>query len=147
MEDGGGRIGLLIRDDIAYEPVDLKTELEVVAAKVWLNKKKTVIVASVYLSPDLVNANIEQYLTSITNQFGLPYILSGDYNAHHVSWGSEFNDKRGRIISEFATMKNLLILNNTEPTYLHTNGKFSHIDLTLLVVKYHSNLNRVPIMT
>ena len=131
VEDGGGGVGLLIQEDIAYEPVDLKTELEVVAAKVWLNKKP-VIVASVYLPPDIVNANIEQYLTLTTNQFGVPYILAGDYNAHHVSWGSEFNDKRGRIVSEFATMKNLLILNNTEPTYLHTNGKFSHIDLTLI---------------
>ena len=70
--------------------------------------------------------------TLLIRQFSLPFIITGDYNVHHVSWGGNYNDARGKTISEFATKNNLLILNNTEPTYLHSNRKFTHIDLTLI---------------
>ena len=142
-EDGGGGVCLVVREDIAYEPVKLKSELEIVAAKVWLEKDPLILI-SMYLPPGESNAKIERELQLITDQLQMPVMILGDYNAHHINWGSEVSDYRGKIVSEWATKNSLIILNNTEPTYLHSNGKFFHIDLSLASCRVAQQFSWAP---
>ena len=129
-EDGGGGVCLLIRNDIAFIPVNIKSNLEVIAVKVYLNKTP-IVIASIYLAPEMNNQNIEDLMQEIIDKVQGPILLIGDYNAHHVDWGSESSDYRGRMVSEFATKNSLTILNNGEPTYFSQRGGFTHIDLAL----------------
>ena len=71
-------------------------------------------------------------MESLIASFTVPWIICTDANAHHVTWGSGYSDHRGNILSNLAIEKNFSILNNTEPTYIHNDGQYSHIDLTLI---------------
>ena len=58
-------------------------------------------------------------------------LICGDFNSHNALWGSNKIDKNGRLIEEFLNEKNLILLNDGEPTRLDpSTGKVSCLDLT-----------------
>ena len=57
------------------------------------------------------------------------FLLLGDFNAGHASWGDKSN-AQGEILNDFLQQKELIALNDGEPTFTCTNGK-SVIDLVL----------------
>jgi len=127
----GGGVSVHIRNDIPYTAINLNTELEACAVKVHLSKK-TVTILSLYIPPTANNHQLEAQLDNVLKQVHPPLMICSDANAHHTSWGSQESDRRGHLIADWATDKNLVIINNTEPTYIQSNGNFSHIDLTLV---------------
>jgi hypothetical protein len=61
----------------------------------------------------------------------------GDFNAHSPLWGGSSLDNRGKIVEDLISNTNLIILNSTEPTYIHpATGSKTAIDLTFC----HPNL-------
>jgi len=126
----GGGVSVHIRNGIPHILADIDSELEVCAEKVFL-PEKTLFIASLYLPPNLSNNDLTNQLDDLLRQTQQPVIICMDANAHHFSWGSEEDDRRGRILANWATDNNLVILNNSEPTFIQPNGAFSHIDLTM----------------
>ena len=61
-----------------------------------------------------------------------PFILMGDFNSHHKLWGCRDTNDKGRIIEEFITKQDLVLLNDKFSSYLHpATGSYSSFDLTL----------------
>lgn len=60
-----------------------------------------------------------------------PWILTGDFNAHHPLWGSSKMNLRGRRLASFASEYGLCVLNDGSPTFLRGPTYASCLDLTL----------------
>lgn len=137
--DGGG-VSIHVRSTIPYMDHCIITNLEATASKVYL-PDKTIIIISLYIPPDYSNSNLLAELNKLIPQLPATFIITADANAHHTSWGSEVSDNRGNLIDQWVTDNNLIILNNSEPTYIHSNGSFSHIDLSICSSDLATSLN------
>ena len=94
---------------------------------------------SIYLPPSLP-INIKK-LDQLIDQLLKPFILMGDFNSHHTLWGCLNTNDKGRIIEEFVTNHDLVLLNNKSSTYLHPAiGSYSAVDLTICSPKNFSGL-------
>ena len=61
-----------------------------------------------------------------------PFILMGNFNSHHTLWGCIDTNDKGRIIEDFITEHDLVLLNDKSSTYLHpATGSYSSLDLTI----------------
>lgn len=73
------------------------------------------MVVSVYLSPRLRIAEVEQRLDAMSRLIGTagstPILIAGDLNAHSVQWGCRSTNARGRLVSDWATTHGLQCLN------------------------------------
>lgn len=125
-----GGVCIYLNNMVDAEEIHLNTDLQVVAIKIQFPIK--CIICSIYL-PGSENISTNA-LNNIVNQFDLPYILLGDFNAHNSIWGSEKTDSRGKILHKFINNNDLNILNNINcPTHFSLAYRtFSHIDLSLI---------------
>ena len=56
----------------------------------------------------------------------------GDFNSDHTLWGCTNTYDKGRIIEDFITKHDLVLLNDKSSTYLHpATGSYSSLDLTI----------------
>ena len=63
----------------------------------------------------------------------VPYILLGDFNAHHSLWGSSSKNSKCNLIENLLLNHPLTILNNEQYSYTHpATGSTSAIDLTFV---------------
>lgn len=84
-----------------------------------------------YLPPPNLTITVNS-LENITNQLPYPFILVGNFNAHHYLRGSNHCDSRGHIISDFLLNQELHILNHGSPTYICDNrGIHSHLGISI----------------
>lgn len=81
-----GGVGILIKDGIIYDEINLKTELQVAAARIHLSKSITV--ASLY-SSNSSNLTLKA-LNELKKQLPRPCIITGDFNAHIILLGILF---------------------------------------------------------
>lgn len=78
-----------------------------------------------------------------------PFIIAGDFNAHHSIWGSHKDDRRGKIIESIVSDQELIILNDGSPTFVHPSNRTgmqsstTSIDLTLCTAELADKLNWV----
>ena len=71
-------------------------------------------------------------IENLLHQLPPPYILLGDFNAHHPLWGSQKHNPKGILIENILLNNNITLLNHKNPTYIHpATGSLSSIDLTL----------------
>ena len=125
-----GGVALLIYKSYLFSEVHLNTPLQVVAARVMLNK--VVTFCSVCLPPsdhiaktDLIN-QIEQ-LPSL-------FVLLGDFNGYSPVWGNESYNSRGQMLEYLFSKMELCILNDGSATYIHPGTvSTSALDLSILV--------------
>jgi len=123
-----GGSSILIRNDVSHQRIPLQTQLQAVAVRASLSK--IISLCSIYIPPS-TSYNLND-LEQIINQLPAPYIILGDFNAHSDLWGNQRSDSAGSIIENLLNSKELCLLNNGSPTYLHPgNGAKTAIDLTL----------------
>ena len=91
-----GGVALLIAHDTSHEPVTLQTDLEILAIRVHTTPPLTV--ASVYLPPG--QPFHRRSFLDILPQLPRPFVLLGDFNAHHPLWGSTTTCARGRQLED-----------------------------------------------
>ena len=71
-------------------------------------------------------------MEKIIEQLPVPYMLMGDFNAHHTMWGGDNIDRNGKTIELLLDKHGLCLFNNKTPTYIHpATGKRSALDLTI----------------
>jgi len=139
-EGRGGGVSIHIKSHIPRTEITINSEMEVCGESVYVNNKRIGII-SLYIPPNYNNTHLLANLQQIIQHLPPSYIIAMDSNAHHYSWGSEDTDNRGRLIDQFITETDLVLLNNSQPTYLHSNGNWSHIDLTIATKDIAPTLN------
>lgn len=122
-----GGTSIYVRDTYYTEVIDVTSSLEVTAVSVWCPNRLTI--CNVYIPPD--RAIVEEDLTDLLSQLPPPYLLLGDFNAHHPLWGSEKASPAGKIIEKILNNNDITILNTGEATHISSfSGKTSSIDLS-----------------
>ena len=129
-----GGVALYIHSSHPFSPLQITTDFQVVAARVHMHHNRTVTVASIYLPPR--HEITENALQNIIDQLPTPFMLLGDFNAHHTSWDQRLCDARGRLIHSCLSNNNLLCLNTIIPT--HISG--SSVDLSLCSAELGSDV-------
>lgn len=129
-ERAKGGVAILIHNNYSSVEIEIDTDLQAVAVEIYYPIKTTLI--SLYLPNDnnITISDIEHLITQLTT----PFIILGDFNAHHPLWDrfATRPDKRGTNIVNLIDKYNLNILNNGEPThYTYSNGTVSAIDITI----------------
>ncbi|GFO46798.1 RNA-directed DNA polymerase from mobile element jockey [Plakobranchus ocellatus] len=96
MLDPRGEAAHLIRNEIRFSEIDLKTGLHAAAATISLEKALTV--CSLYLPP---NSRVSKLsLAELFEQLPKPFLVL-NLNAHSSAWGDSRRDGRGRMLEEF----------------------------------------------
>jgi hypothetical protein len=123
-----GGVAMFIKDNLPHKYIELNTEIQIVAVQIKFPLKCTVI--SIYQRP---TENIEnKELTRIILSLPPPYIIVGDFNAHHVGWFSNFTNKNGENLFNTINSLNLILLNENVPTRYGGMNKDSVIDLAFI---------------
>lgn len=128
-ENARGGVGLFIKSHISSYQIKLQTTLQAVAASVKIRGRITV--CSLYLPPgELVT---KQELQSLLDQLPKPFIIMGDFNAHHPMWfDTRPMDPRGETIVQLIEENDISLLDRDKMTMMWKVDKtFSHVDLTL----------------
>lgn len=122
-----GGVAIAVHKSLRTEEIRLNSTLQAIAVKLFL--PLPIIICTVYLHHE--DHIICRTLEDLTTQLPSPYILTGDFNAHHALWGSQHTDQRGYEIERFLLRDQITLLNTGEPTHFSIhNGSFSAIDLT-----------------
>ena len=102
---------------------------------------KRYILGSIYVKLEYNNAitevirMLDKAYTLMKHHKAVAVILSGDFNAKHISWGNHSTDAYGKKLFENLDKTRYSILASKEPTFLCKNGTTigsSHIDLTIV---------------
>ncbi|XP_058448897.1 uncharacterized protein LOC131428855 [Malaya genurostris] len=120
-------VGLAIREGIPFERQQINTSLHLVAARIYAPVQVTVV--SIYIPPS--SAQYQTALSELLDKLDGPVIFLGDFNAHHLAWGSSSSNALGRFIANTTLDRNLVILNSGSPTRIDpATGHTSAIDVT-----------------
>ncbi|XP_058448705.1 uncharacterized protein LOC131428678 [Malaya genurostris] len=119
-------VALAIRADMIIGQIHLNTDLLAIASQITYPIKCTVV--SIYVPQDV--SDFGDKLTNLIDQLPKPFLIMGDFNAHHFSWGSKRCCPRGKAIVEVVEKSNAIILNDGIPTFLRAQST-SAIDLTI----------------
>lgn len=126
----GGGAAIFVHNTIVHTPIALQSDLEAVATTLVL-PSGLITVCSLYIPPSFPHDALLKDLDSLLLQLPAPLILMFDANAHHPLWGSSESDSRGCLLADWIDSQSLILHNTGEPTYLSSQGVFTHIDLTL----------------
>jgi len=95
-------------------------------------------VAAIYSPPkhNVTNTQFTEYFNTIKNNF----IIGGDYNAKHQSWGCRVNNPRGLTLYNFINTKGFKVLTPPGPTYWPSSSSKNPDILDIFVSKIPNNL-------
>jgi ribonuclease HI len=127
-ERAQGGVAILVHDSVFAIPLVLASRLQVVAVMAHVPTPTTF--CCVYLPPPLNVTRLD--LEALIFQLPGPFILAGDFNAHHVDWGSTVSDPRGCMVTDFLQHNDVSLLNTDQMTHFTSySGSLSAIDLVL----------------
>ena len=107
--------------------VPLRTPLHDVAVRIHL--RRTYTVCSLYLAPGVPIARDD--LVELLHQLSEPFLLVGDFNIRHPSWGDTVASPNAAMLLSVASDFSLCCLNSGLPTHYHrSTDSFSCIDLS-----------------
>ena len=123
----GGCI-IYVRQDVPCIPVNIASNLQVVAVQIDLGRRYTL--CSIYLPPN--EAVAYEDLTNLLEQLPRPFLLLGDVNGRHPLWGDTVSNTKGNLFNSLIENEDIGIFNTGEPTHYHIQtGTLSCIDLSL----------------
>lgn len=130
-DDGYGGVAILVKSNKNYKEIQLQNTppIDVTCISIpALPHNKHLHLVSVYVKPR-THINVLQW-TNFFNSIPKPFLLTGDFNAHNISWGCEFNDSFGKTLCEAINQCNLVYLNDGSPTFVNL-GRNIAIDLSV----------------
>ncbi|KAG5885539.1 hypothetical protein JTB14_027394 [Gonioctena quinquepunctata] len=97
-DDGKGGVAILIKTQMKYREISFRNSENIAAVGISaeiLPNKKTIYLVSLYVKPQTrINPRVwSEFFDDIPK----PCLIAGDFNAHHVAWGNEFDDTYGNI--------------------------------------------------
>lgn len=125
----GNGLVTLINRNYANLRLDLNTPLQALAVRIQFPNRR-VTICNIYISP---NTAINQAdMQNLIDQLPPPFLLLGDFNAKHPSWGCNTTNQHGRTIEQILMTANICTMNTGENTHFHTQtGTSSAIDLSI----------------
>lgn len=124
-----GGVMILTRDNVFSRPLSLTTTLQAVAVHLTL-PGFSFCLCTIYVPPSCSLAAAD--LNNLVSQLPAPFLLVGDFNAHHPRWGSSRACARGTLLSDVFDHFNLVVLNTGEPTFISdSTASLSHLDLSV----------------
>lgn len=129
--NGNSKVVVFIRRELTYviQPVQPHDDNQYVCLTVK-NRKLTFTLVGAYLSPS--SPFDTKRLEDIIKASPGPWIITGDFNAHHTIWGSSKVNATGRRLASFFSNHDLLLLNDASPTFLRGTVYSSCLDLTFV---------------
>lgn len=107
---------ILVKNDLIHSslPIISETYLQATSILVSVNKHINLILSSTYCppGPKIILNNFINYFESL----GKHYIVAGDLNAKHSSWGCFSTNTRGRTLHNSIANSNIKILPPHHPT-------------------------------
>lgn len=136
--DGYGGVAILINNCIPYNQISLPThsdDFSIVAISV-----NNVCIVSVYIA--YPTSSIFREIKNIIPLLPKPFLLLGDFNSQHQSWGSSISNSWGEELIEIIDLYNLCILNNGSPTrFTEPSQNTSVVDLSICTPNLACSLN------
>uniref|UniRef100_A0A2H8TKI9 Putative RNA-directed DNA polymerase from transposon X-element n=1 Tax=Melanaphis sacchari TaxID=742174 RepID=A0A2H8TKI9_9HEMI len=134
-----GGAAIYIKSSLLYQPLPnfCQPYLQSCAILLYLNNIPTTI-AAIY-SPPRHNMNIQNYVDYFST-LSHNFIIGGDYNAKHISWGCRANNPRGLVLYNYTNLKSYNILAPPGPTYWPTSLRKKPDILDIFVSNTPSNL-------
>lgn len=107
----------------------MRADVQAVAVRSHLGRRQ-VTLCSVYLAPGCVFPTLE--LRRLVAELPAPFLLLGDFNAHHTNWGCDNTDTRGRLLESLLNDESLCLLNTGAKTHFTLpSGQTSALDLSI----------------
>ena len=105
-----------------------------------LNRKRSILVVAAYLSPNLESKDILKVFEEVekVKKIQEHVIITGDFNAHHMDFGSKDTHTKGRIIKQFLRTAPYRLLNNGKST---STTKQAVLDLTFSSMSAYNNIS------
>lgn len=134
-----GGAAIYIKTSLVYQalPNFCQPNLQSCAILIYLNNIPTTI-AAIY-SPPRHNMNFQNYADCFST-LNHNFIIGGDYNAKHHSWGCRTNNPRGNVLHNFITQKGFKALAPPGPTYWPTSLRKKPDILDIFVSNTPSNI-------
>jgi ribonuclease HI/endonuclease/exonuclease/phosphatase family metal-dependent hydrolase len=128
-QNAHGGVAIFVKNFASSYRIKLNTTLQAIAVSVKIQKRITI--CSIYLPP---NEEVQlAQLQNLINQLPKPFLLLGDFNAHHPMWHDpRQTDARGRTIVDLITENDVALLDKNKMTHIWKVDKtMSHIDLSI----------------
>jgi len=134
-----GGAAIYIKSSLSFQslPNFCQPHLQSCAILLHLNNIPTTL-AAIYSPPrhNIYIQNYIDYFSSLSQNF----IIGGDFNAKHQSWGCRTNNPRGMVLYNFINLKGYTILAPPGPTYWPTSLRKKPDILDIFVSKSPRNL-------
>lgn len=129
--DGSGGVAILLKIMYRFREIDLGIfpGISYIGVQILANNF-SITVVSLYIKPKtkITYNEWNRFFSSIPK----PFVVGGDFNAHHNSWGCSGCDNLGINLLQAIEENDLLLLNDGSPTYIgYSNKQPSAIDLTI----------------
>lgn len=117
-----GGVAIFIKSSIIFKPLPSFSHDHIQSCAILLNLNNIPIhIAALYSPPkhNITNSKFSEYFDTFKNNF----IIGGDFNAKHQSWGCRTNNPRGLVIYNFSTSKHFKVLAPPGLVYWPTSTK------------------------
>ena len=131
--DGYGGVAIVLKRSLIFQELPVHAfSPEIEYTGITLNMKNN-FKLNFYVLYKKPQATINSVTwRSMLESLEKPFLLGGDFNCHHLSWGSSFSDRCGLNLLDAVEETNLVILNDGSPTRLSApGGSLSAIDLSI----------------
>lgn len=139
-DQGPARTILCIRNDLTcvWQQRVSGINADIVQCRVRLNSTVLTVVA-LYVPPS--SSLAKHSLKRLFDSLEAPFVVVGDINAHHTSWGSRKTDSKGKIWAEFIEESDLRLLNDGSPTFLRRDFTTDALDVAICSKDIFSRLS------
>lgn len=122
-----GGVIIAVRNDIPCSEISIRTHHQIIAVEISYPWK--IAIACIYI-PNSTAITFSE-ISNIIDQLPHQSIVLGDINAHNTIWGSQYSDRRGKIMESIFFNQDFCCLNNGSPTHFSlANNTFSAIDVS-----------------
>lgn len=130
---------ILVKNNLSHSllPFISETYLQATSVQVSVNKHFNLSFSSIYCppGPKINSNNFKNYFESL----GKHFIVAGDINAKHFSWGCHSTNPRGRVLYNSTNNSNIKILPPSNPTYWPTHQNRRPDILDIFIARIPSN--------
>ena len=129
-----GGVAILASNKYSSSEIKLNTNLQAVAISIKLFKRITI--CSLYCPPGPCPQSFLKDIENLLDQLPKPFMVLGDFNAHHPLWFGSYADGRGKAIEKIIMERDVYFLDKNKDTHFYNvpnqnQVKTSHIDLSL----------------
>jgi hypothetical protein len=120
----GGGVGFIIKKQFIVEEIDElnKFNVEIVCIKIKFEKKNVYFIT--YYNPPTTGIVLKKEVFEYIEKHFENYIICGDFNAKHKSFGCRVNNKNGIILREFLFDSRSILLNKkNQYTFFKNNNQ------------------------